>query len=259
MIDPSLERTMTTSNLLKRQQLYNNFLKSHCQVQTNIFQIKKCTNIKYGICQPIRMPLDEFENLCFLSNPKLFADKEHYKDFNSVYGHLTNERYQLSQQEVTNKEFQTGIFVNNKIQLLVCCDFCGKYRYIYCNTCLNEDDSTMIIQYLENISYSCGSPILPDKYPLFDQLYIHQNLTCNLPIEQNYYSCHIKDVDLCYWCEAEDNIIDPSEELKSQFKTIYPLCISCEANGCEWSTRAPIVFQSKTKKVHTIVVKLYIK
>ncbi|CAG8639630.1 15262_t:CDS:1, partial [Cetraspora pellucida] len=49
----------------------------------------------------------------------------------------------------------------------------------------------------------------------------------------------------------EDGIIDPSEELKSQFKTIYLLCISCEANGCEWSTRALIVFQSKTKKVCT--------
>ncbi|CAG8495972.1 23_t:CDS:2 [Racocetra fulgida] len=83
----------------------------------------------------------------------------------------------------------------------------------------------------------------------FEQLHIRQNLTCNSPIERNYYSCRIKDVDLCYWCGADDGILEPSENLKSQFKTIYPLCISCEASGHEWSTRAPIVFQSKNKKV----------
>ncbi|CAG8697794.1 11617_t:CDS:1, partial [Dentiscutata heterogama] len=50
----------------------------------------------------------------------------------------------------------------------------------------------------------------------------------------------LKNVDLCYWCGAEDGIIKPSDELKSQFKTIYPLCISCNANSREWSTQAPI-------------------
>ncbi|CAG8729726.1 17951_t:CDS:2, partial [Cetraspora pellucida] len=192
------------------------------------------------ICQPVRMPLNEFENLSFLPDPELSTDKEHYKEFDDVYGQLTSERYQLIEQKVANEESQSGIYINTKIQLLVCCDFCGKYRCIYSDTCLNENESEATVQYLENISYSCGSPILPDGHPLFEQLNICQNLTCDSPIERNYYSCHIKDVDLCYWCGAEDDIIEPSEDLKSKFKTIYPLCISCEANGHEWSTRAPI-------------------
>lgn len=75
MIDPSLKRTMTTSNSLKKQQLYNNFLKSHCQIRTYTFQIKKCMNIECEICQPIRMPLDEFENLFFLPDPELSAGR----------------------------------------------------------------------------------------------------------------------------------------------------------------------------------------
>ncbi|CAG8620635.1 997_t:CDS:2 [Gigaspora margarita] len=34
-------------------------------------------------------------------------------------------------------------------------------------------------------------------------------------------------------CGAEDGIIEPYEELKLKLKTIYPLCISCNANGRE--------------------------
>ncbi|CAG8749848.1 30361_t:CDS:1, partial [Racocetra persica] len=74
--------------------------------------------------------------------------------------------------------------------------------------------------------------------------------SCDLPIERNYYSCWLKEVDLCYWCGAKDGIIEPSNELKSQFKIFYPLCISCHTNGREWFTRAPIVFQNKNKKIH---------
>ncbi|CAG8783161.1 5573_t:CDS:2, partial [Racocetra persica] len=174
--------------------------------------------------------------------------EEHYKEFDDIFGQLTSEKYRLTEQKVVNKESQAGVYVNTKIWLLVCCDFCGKYRCIYSDTCLSEDNLEMIAQYLENISYSCGSPIFPDDHLLFEQLHIRQNLTCDSPIERNYYSCCIKDVDLCYWCGAEDGIIEPSEDLKSQFKTIYPLCISCEANDRKWSTHAPIVFQSKNKK-----------
>lgn len=150
-----------------------------------------------------------------------------------------------------NEESQAGIFINTKIRLLICCDFCGKYRCIYSDTTLSEENSQIVIQYFESISYSCGSPVLPENHPLFNQLHIHQNITCDSPIERNYYSSRLKDVDLCYWCGAEDGILYPSDELKTQFKTIYPLCALCYSNGREWSTRAPIVFQAKSKKVRT--------
>ncbi|CAG8812775.1 16221_t:CDS:2, partial [Racocetra persica] len=92
--------------------------------------------------------------------------KEYYKEFDELYGQSTSEEYR--------------------------------------DTFLNKNDTETIIQYLENISYSCGSPLLPDEYLLSNQLYIRQDITCDLPIEQNYYSCHIKDVDLYYWFRAED-------------------------------------------------------
>ncbi|CAG8697478.1 3707_t:CDS:2, partial [Cetraspora pellucida] len=80
-------------------------------------------------------------------------------------------------------------------------------------TALDKENSKNIIQYFESISYSCGLPILLEDHSLFDQLHIHL---------------------------TEDGIIDPSDGLKLQFKTIYPLCASCHANGHEWSTHAPV-------------------
>ncbi|CAG8826839.1 19972_t:CDS:2, partial [Gigaspora rosea] len=74
------------------------------------------------------------------------------------------------------------------------------------------------------ISYSCGSPILPEDHSLFNQLHIHQNITCDSSIEQNYYSSRLK------------------------VKTIYPLFALCYTNDRESSTRAPSVFRAKNKK-----------
>lgn len=80
MIDPSLEQTMTTSNALKKQQLYHEFLKTHCQIRTYTFQIKKCTSQECYICQPIRMPYDQFKLLSFLPDPEISAGKIYIKN-----------------------------------------------------------------------------------------------------------------------------------------------------------------------------------
>ena len=49
------------------------FLKSHCQLQTYTFQIKKCTSEECQIYQPIRMPYNQFELLSFLPDPEIFT------------------------------------------------------------------------------------------------------------------------------------------------------------------------------------------
>ncbi|CAG8755873.1 7473_t:CDS:2, partial [Dentiscutata heterogama] len=83
-----------------------------------------CTSEECQICQPIRMPYNQFELLSFLPDPEIST-------------------------KTTNEESQTGIFINTKIRLLICCDFCGKYRCIYSNTALDEENSKKIIQYFE--------------------------------------------------------------------------------------------------------------
>ncbi|CAG8594984.1 14333_t:CDS:2, partial [Racocetra fulgida] len=237
---------LKTLETIRQQAIYN--LKLKKELQASIKNIQEILNER---TQRLKL----HDNYFLTGNTAieieieeiLFTDKEHYKEFDELYGQSTSEEYRLLQQKINHEESEshTGRFINTKIRLLVCCDFCGKYRCIYSDISLNKNDTETIIQYLENISYSCRSPLLPDEHLLSNQLYICQDITCDLPIERNYYSCRIKDVNLCYWCRAEDGILDPSNELKSQFKFIYPLCISCNANGREWSTRAPIVFKSK--------------
>ncbi|CAG8659807.1 11230_t:CDS:2, partial [Scutellospora calospora] len=122
----------------------------------------------------------------------------HYKEFDEIYQHETSEQFKPSNTKFKSKE--------------IACDFCGKYRCIYSKTILNEIETLAITQYLEDIIYSCGSPIVSDDHFLANTLHIRLNLTYNSPIEHNYYSCRLKDVDLCYWCGAEDELLKiPSE------------------------------------------------
>ncbi|CAG8615100.1 11636_t:CDS:2, partial [Dentiscutata heterogama] len=148
---------------------------------------------------------------------------QHYKDFLELYGQNTNEQFHLSYSKVLsneqNSDLNTGRFVNNLIQM------------------------DLLTIHLENISYSCGSPIFYEEHTLANRIYIDHNLTCDLPIERNYYSCRLKDVDLCYWCGTEDGLLEIPIDF---FKNIYPLCYSCQENGYKWSTCAPKLYDNKS-------------
>ena len=57
----------------------------------------------------------------------ILADPDHYKDFSSIYGTQTSEKFHLSkagQPEADN--LPKGIFNNNHIRKFIKCDFCGK-------------------------------------------------------------------------------------------------------------------------------------
>ncbi|CAG8853530.1 43167_t:CDS:1, partial [Gigaspora margarita] len=70
-IDPTFKKFITTNNALKKQQLYQEFLNTHCRIRSYIFQIKKCGNLDCCFCKPIRMPDNEFELLKFLPDPEM--------------------------------------------------------------------------------------------------------------------------------------------------------------------------------------------
>lgn len=136
--------------------------------------------------------------------------------------------------------------------MLIACDFCGKYRCIYSKTILNDIEMEAIIQHFDNIIYSCGSPIVSDDHFLANTLYIRLNLTCNSPIEHNYYSCRLKDVDLCFWCGSEDELLEIPSEMQENWKSIYPLCALCKIEGKNWEARSPKSF--KKKKIIKIII-----
>ncbi|CAG8781183.1 35769_t:CDS:1, partial [Racocetra persica] len=151
--------------------------------------------------------------------------------FDEIYQQETTEQFKPSSKKLKSEEISAGIFVNNFIRLLVACDFCGKYCCIYSKTILNDIEIEAIIQHFDIIIYSCGS--------FANTLYICLNLTCNSPIEHNYYSCRLKDVDLCFWCGSEDELLEIPSEMQENWKSIYPLCALCQIEGKSWETRSP--------------------
>ncbi|CAG8509877.1 10527_t:CDS:2 [Cetraspora pellucida] len=158
---------------------------------------------------------DEFKSLSFLPDPKMSSDGQYYEDFDIIYQQQTSEKFHPSYSKLQLEEHKPGIFVNNLIRLLVACNFCRKYQYIYSKFALNDNEIEFIIQHLENILYSCGLPIVSDNNLLSDSFHICLNLTCNSPIEHNYYSCQLKDVDLCYWCSTKTDLLEIPNDLQN--------------------------------------------
>lgn len=118
---------------------------------SNLLQIKKCNNSECTICLPVELPIEVFDELHFLPDPEpsigknythflkvlkilimpldffILADPDHYKDFSSIYGTQTSEKFRPSkagQPEADN--LPQGIFNNNRVREFVECDFCGK-------------------------------------------------------------------------------------------------------------------------------------
>ncbi|CAG8795366.1 23722_t:CDS:1, partial [Racocetra persica] len=156
--------------------------------------------------------------------------------FDEIYQHETSEQFKSSNAKFKSEESSISIFINNFIRLLVACDFCKKYHCIYSKTILNKIEIQAITQHLENIIYSCGFPIVSDDHFLANTLHIQLNLICNSPIEYNYYSCRLKDIDLYYWCGVEDELLKILSDIPDNWKTIYPLCESCYNEEKTWKT-----------------------
>ncbi|RIB30489.1 hypothetical protein C2G38_2152406 [Gigaspora rosea] len=66
-------------------------------------------------------------------------------------------------------------------------------------------------------------------------------ITCDSPIESTYFSWHLKKLDICYWCRESENLIEPSDKLKAEWKKIYPLCAFCKKNGKTWYKSAQCI------------------
>lgn len=139
-------------------------------------------------------------------------------------------------------ETRSGQFINTKIRRTITCEYCGKMRCIYSNVTLTNDEETKLQATLDGLSYSCGSQLLPEDHELSERLSVRLNLTCDSPIESTYFSWRLKRFDICYWCGESKNLIEPSDILKSEWKTIYPLCLFCKNNGKTWYKRAPKKF-----------------
>ena len=64
-----------------------------------------------------------------------------------------------------------------------------------------------------------------------------------------YYSSQKSgNFDICYYCGADSDFIDPPSILRAKYKIIYPLCQGCYDKGKEFSTRIEIKVNSNNSK-----------
>ncbi|CAG8850582.1 7773_t:CDS:1, partial [Racocetra persica] len=85
------------------------------------------------------------------------------------------------------------------------CTACSKWRCLYSQNSLNEEEKLQWQTAFQNNLYTCSGPILSEDYQLYNILFVCEHISCNLPIETNYYACEHGDrIQLCYWCGTED-------------------------------------------------------
>ena len=75
----------------------------------------------------------------------ILADPDHYKDFLSVYGTQTSEKFRPSKAgQPEADDLPQGIFNNNRVREFVECDFCGKIRCIYSMNALKKEQISVL-------------------------------------------------------------------------------------------------------------------
>ncbi|CAG8744899.1 4245_t:CDS:1, partial [Racocetra fulgida] len=55
----------------------------------------------------------------------------------------------------------------------------------------------------------------------------------------------LKDVDLCFWCGSEDELLEIPSDMQENLKTVYPLCVSCQIEDKHWKARSSKAFKKQ--------------
>ena len=104
-------------------------------------------------------------------------------------------------------------------------------------------------QALDAYDYSCGAPLFPDDHYLIEVLFIRVKISCDTPIEILYYSSRKSgNFDICYYCGADNDLIDPPSTLMARYKIVYPLCQKYQDKGKEFSTRSEVKVNNNKRR-----------
>ena len=99
----------------------------------------------------------------------------------------------------------------------------------------------MLARNISSFEFSCGSELFPpeEKRKLAKAMVIRPRLSCGDQIEVPYYGDNdiVGRKDLCSHCGASNSA--HSTILKTSFKTVLPVCDSCEQEGKKAFTLRP--------------------
>lgn len=201
------------------------------------------------------------EKMQWLPDPVLNETKEHYKSYNEVKGTETNDsdRPTLKEKPTKEKGLNLGtdaelnvtpenlendlheeeefgvptpdahLCITQNARAIVECVECRKPRVVYSHHKLTDRQITSVTISISEYEYTCGSPLLPPTNSMYKKVMCRLNVNCNSHVELAYYGSGLGQLDVCSVCggpEADTNV-----ELKKQYKTVLPLCKTCECKG----------------------------
>ena len=170
LIEPLLTRNDTTKKDITNKDGLKAFYEHCCRSRHYFFSIKKCGEEQCEICEPPRMPIEEFKKLKHLPDP-MNGEEGHYISFEEAFQEETSEKDRPS---LTNKPrrkslpFTPSVQHVNNIALMLQCEECDLWRLLYSKRRLSAQDKTEIQSVIDDISYTCGATLqeldLPDKF-----------------------------------------------------------------------------------------------
>lgn len=232
-IDGQLSREDSSAKILPHRPGLKKFLEHCCQERLYSFSIKKCGSTACSICAPPRLPAEVFETLHYLPDPVPDVTGEHYKQFDTVYGTCTTERYCPSLVEKSKKSHGMPFQPNAQFARCVCetlqCSECLKPRVLYSQRKLKMQEVQYLKNQLAGMMYSCGTilselfgqNISPEQTNIVSRVFVRANLACTDPVETAYYSSGVFD-DVCINCGDPNDIVQGEEAAD-----ILPTCQSC--------------------------------
>ncbi|POG62294.1 hypothetical protein GLOIN_2v1785492 [Rhizophagus irregularis DAOM 181602=DAOM 197198] len=145
---------------------------------------------------------------------------DHYSSFHTVYGTETSKEFcpTLQINQTNTEPVPKGVLIRDYV---TCCD-CEKWRCIFSDKALSQKEMQDFKQALDAYDYSCDAPLFSDDYYLIEVLFIYIKIFCDTPIEILYYSSQKSgNFDICYYCGADNNLIDPPSTLIAKYKIVY--------------------------------------
>ena len=112
---------------------------------------------------------------------------------------------------------------------------CLKQHCIYSPCKLSHSELVQVTHVKETNLYTCGSSLFPPDSMVVYKIVIKEALTCNSPIEAQYYSAVlVKFPPICYNCGLhEESVVEDEEikELRDCYAVVAPICFLCRSDG----------------------------
>lgn len=116
---------------------------------------------------------------------------------------VTENVSKLNDMQVPKSSDDPGLCTVQNSRSLVSCVERSKPRVIYSRHRLTERQRTSVVICLSEYDYTCGSMLLPPENPVFKNIMTQTDITCQSPVELQYYSSGLGLADLCAHCWFE--------------------------------------------------------